>query len=483
MLNLSDLLQKMAARQPENIAVSEGKRSLTYSELWQAVCLVANELESAGVARDGMVGLQLGNSMAYIILTYALWRCGAVVVPIPMELGETEQAELLRTMNLAAVISGKGPREGTARAEMRIIGTVVQVSILHQESTPVRHRVNAALVRFTSGTTHANKGVVLSHEGILERLTAANGVLHIGPDDSVIWCLPMVHHFVVTIILYLWQGAKIILVKTAAYEPFLSEIIRNRATVLYASPFHYDALSRDESGRTIDSVRMAVSTTTALSSDTALRFHARYGLRLVQAYGIIELGLACVNVDDPAGRPTSVGRPVPGFTLRLVNAENYTGLGDGCGEIEIAGPGFFAAYHHPWTPAGEVMDGPWFHTGDVGRIDRDGFLFLCSRVNNVINVAGMKVFAEEIEGVLNSHDAVKESRAYAARHAHLGEVVEAEVVRRDGTAPVSEADLRLHCAGQLASFKVPNRIRFLDGLDRTLTTSKIKRRPAPERPA
>ncbi len=480
MMNLADLLQHAAARYPENIAVSDGERALTYAELWQEVCRAAGELEAVGIGRGRMAGLQLGNSIAFIILTYALWRCGAVVVPIPMEMRESERTELLRTMDLAAVLSSTAPVGEHATVAIDVAGTAITGTVFHRGSAPIRDKVNAAMVRFTSGTTNANKGVVLSHEGILERITAANNALHIGPGDTVMWCLPMAHHFVVTIIQYLWQGAKIVLIRNTAGQPFLDAIIENRGTVLYASPFHYDALSQDASGRGISSVRMAISTTTALPADTALRFFDRYGLHLIQAYGIIELGLACVNVDDPAGRPTSVGQPTPGFRLRLANGEQYIGLGEGCGEIEVSGPGFFAAYYHPWVAARDVMDGPWFHTGDVGRIDSDGFLFLYSRVNSVINIAGMKVFPEEIEHVLDSHDFVKESRAYAVKHAHLGEVVQADVVLRHGVAAVSEDDLRTHCAQRLSSFKVPNRIRFLDGIDRTSTTLKIKRHTAPE---
>jgi len=479
-MNLADLLNNTAARLPGNIAVSDGERALTYAELWQEVCITAGKLEAAGIGRDRMAGLQLGNSIAFIVLTYALWRCGAVVVPIPMEMRDSERTELLRTMDLAAVVSSTAPLSEHATAEIDVAGTAIWCSVLHRESVPIRDKVNAAMVRFTSGTTNANKGVVLSHEGILERITAANNTLHIGPSDTVIWCLPMAHHFVVTIIQYLWQGARIVLVRNAAGQPFLDAITENRGTVLYASPFHYDALSQDASGRGISSVRMAISTTTALPADTALRFFDRYGLRLIQAYGIIELGLACVNVDDPVVRPTSVGRPIPGFRLRLANEEKYVGFGNGCGEIEVSGPGFFVAYYHPWVPAREIMNGLWFHTGDVGRIDSDGFLFLCSRVNSVINIAGMKVFPEEIESVLNSHDFVKESRAYAVKHAHLGEVVEADVVLRHDVATVSEVDLRMYCAKRLSSFKVPNRIRFLDGIDRTSTTLKIKRHAARE---
>ena len=473
-MNLSDLLADTAAGLPGNIAVVDAGRDVTYAELWQTVCRVAGELETAGIGRDRMIGLQFGNSVAFIALTYALWRCGAVVVPIPQEMQDAERSELVRKMNLAAVVSSTKPVSEEVVTQIYVAEETAWISVLHQRPANLRE-LNAALVRFTSGTTNDNKGVVLSHEGILQRITTADDALHVGPDDTVIWCLPMAHHFVVTIIRYLWQGARIVLLRNTACEDFLDEIIRNQGTILYASPFQYDALSRDQSHRTIPSVRRAISTTTALSSETAARLHDRYGIRLMQAYGIIELGLVCVNIDDPEGRPMSVGCPTPGFSLRLVNQGGYADSDNGCGEVEVSGPGFFDAYYDPWIPAGEVMNGEWFHTGDVGRIDTDGFLFLHSRVNSVINVAGMKVFPEEIERVLNSHDSVQESRAYPAKHARLGEVVEADIVLRHDTEKVSENDLRTHCGKFLSSLKVPNRFRFLDRLDRTLTTHKIKR--------
>ena len=482
MQNLANLLQDTASRLPANLAVSEGSRTWTYAQLWQEVCSVAGQLEAAGIGADRMVGLQWSNGAAFIVLTYALWRCGAVVVPIPRELQDAERADLIRAMDLAAIVSAETPPGATCTARIPVAGADARVSVLHTRRAAVKAQVNAALVRFTSGTTNTNKGVVLTHEGILDRITAANRALGIGPEDRIFWCLPMVHHFVVTIILYLRQGAGIVLAQHAAPGDWLPEIAARGVTVLYASPFHYDALSRDTSGRSIASVRLAVSTTTALPADVAARFFERYGLRLVQAYGIIELGLACVNVDDPAGRPMSVGRPVPGFAVRLANADQYADLGAGCGELEVAGPGFFAAYADPWTPAAAVLRGPWFHTGDIGRVDAEGFVFLHSRVNSVIHVAGMKIFPEDVEQVLDMHAAVRESRVYGARHARLGEVVEAEIVLRDG-ATVSADDLRQHCALRLSALKVPNRIRFVNALDRTLTTQKIKRHRQPEDPS
>jgi long-chain acyl-CoA synthetase len=146
---------------------------------------------------------------------------------------------------------------------------------------------------------------------------------------------------------------------------------------------------------------------------------------------------------------------------------------DGCGEVAVAGPGIFDAYVAPWIPRSALLCDGWFSTGDIGRLDADGFLFLLSRKTAVINLAGRKVFPEEIEAVINRHPAVRESRVYGKPHAHLGEVVEAELVL---DPPDSSLDLiRQYCREHLASYKIPMRFSIVSALPRTPVTGKIRR--------
>jgi len=474
-MNLAELLGDSAARFSDKTALVDGDKSVSYSDLWEEVCSTAQTLKSAGITGESMIGLQMGNSIAFVVISYALWRCNAVVVPIPAEMRASESAALGRRMSLNATISGAEPDDEKTVRRIDVAGASVWISALKPGKAMLGEKVNAAFVRFTSGTTSSNKGVVLSHERILDRISAANELLQVGPDDTVMWRLPMSHHFVVTITRYLWKGATIVLLKSIESGYVLNEIAANNGSILYASPFHYDLLAKDKSDRGIDSVRYAISTTSHLSADIASAFRERFGAHLIQAYGIIELGLVCVNTDDPTTRPLSVGHPMRGFSLRLANTDRYACADMPLGEVEVSGPGFFDAYYDPWIPADEIMNGGWFHTGDIGGIDDEGFLFLYSRVDSVINTAGMKLFPEEIEDVLNSHESVRESRVYGVKHAHLGEVPEAEVVLRHNAGDVSEKDVRIHCGRSLSLHKVPNRILFVKQLARTQTTGKIKR--------
>jgi len=264
------------------------------------------------------------------------------------------------------------------------------------------------------------------------------------------------------------HGATIVLARHVLARAFLEAVNRWRGTVLYAAPFHYALLAREGSGANFSSVRLAVSTTCPLPQDVAEDFFRRFHLPLAQALGIIELGLVSLNTDDPRERWNSVGRQIDGFGVRILAPDE-----NGCGEVAIAGPGMFDAYASPWSSRKQITHEGWFTTGDIGRLDADGFLFLSGRKTAVINLAGRKVFPEEIEAVLNRHPAVRESRAYGRAHPHLGEVVEADVVLAESRADL--ASLRDFCRARLASFKIPSRLHVVDTLPRTAATGKIRR--------
>jgi long-chain acyl-CoA synthetase len=461
-MNLTELLDRTTIRWPQKPALVEGEIILSYAGLVQKISELASQLQALQVKPGCRIGLHQPNSINYIALTFALWRLKAVVVPIPMEYTEMELSDIIATMQLEAIV-GEKPRGQSLPLQSNCFFTRLTPAV-----PPDNHGLNIAFIRFTSGTTSACKGVVLSHETILDRLITANKVLCIGPNDTVMWCLPMSHHFLVTIVLYLSEGATIVLGRHVFLaQPFLDATNRWHGTVLYAAPFHYALLSRDGSGAGLASVRLAVSTTCPLPQDVAVNFQTRFGLSLTQALGVIELGLVCVN-DDPATRWNSVGRPLPEYALNIRNPDS-----DGCGEVRFAGPGFFDAYDNPWTWREQLMPDGWFATGDVGRVDEQGYLLLAGRKAAVINLAGCKVFPEEIEAVLNRHPAVRESRVFGRVHPHLGEVVEAEIVLSAEMASIE--NLPHFCREQLASFKIPTRFHVVPTLPRTSATGKIRR--------
>jgi long-chain acyl-CoA synthetase len=464
-MNLTELLDRTARRWPDKAAFIEENLTVSYGALAAQVAAWAEKLQRIDLPPGSRVGLQYPNSVQYVALTFALWHVQAVVVPLPTECTAEEIAEITTAMELAGRLS-------PAPAETAVpLGPDCFFTKFHPPQPPDNHGLNLAFIRFTSGTTSARKGVALAHETIRDRVTSANRAFGIGPDDTVIWCLPMAHHFLITIVLYLSVGATVVLARHVLAKPFLEAINRWKGTVLYAAPFHFAMLARDNSELKVTSVRLAVSTTCALPQSVAEDFYRRFEISLVQALGVIELGLVSLNTDDPRGRWNSVGRPAGDVRVRIHNPD-----AEGCGEVAVAGPGIFDAYVAPWVPREQVLRDGEFFTGDIGRMDVDGYLFLLSRQTAVINLAGRKVFPEEIEAVLNRHPAVRESRVYGRAHSHLGEVVEAELVLDPPDANLDS--VREFCRVHLAAYKIPTRFTLVAALPRTPVTGKIRRAAA-----
>ncbi|MFM2167421.1 MAG: hypothetical protein RIS79_1792 [Verrucomicrobiota bacterium] len=324
--------------------------------------------------------------------------------------------------------------------------------------------LNAAFIRFSSGTTARSKGVVISHETLLARITAANEALRIGTEDRVLWVLPMAHHFAVSIILYLYHGATTILAPASDPAVMLRLMREHAATVMYGSPYHYTLLASQPEAAAMKSLRLAVSTAFALNQEVADLFHAKTGLHLTQGMGIIEAGLPLLNLEHAATHPTSVGKPTPSFEVKLDD-----------GELLLRGPGLFDAYLSPWQPREAVLRDGWFPTGDIAEIDETtGSIFLRGRVRSVINVGGMKCFPEEVEAVLTSHPSVKAARVLARPHAALGFVPVAEVIAENGAETSLTGELKRLCQQRLSAYKVPLLITFVAELPLT-ASGKLRR--------
>jgi long-chain acyl-CoA synthetase len=479
-MNLDELFQQTARRQPEQPAIIDARAGIrTYRELTEEIDRAASELRRAGVSAGDCVGLHCASGANYIVLNYAIWRCGGCVVPVPMELAPDEKAEIARQIALDYVVSPKAQATQLAAVthddQTELSAGFVLAPALRLCNRPAGFaEINAAFIRFTSGTTGASKGVVLSHETIFDRITAANGVLMLGPPDRVAWLLSMSYHFAVSIVAYLNFGAAIILPENHLAPAVVDAVDRYQATIMYASPMHYTLIAGYQGTVPLTSLRLALSTTSSLTAATARQFRERCGISLSQALGIIEVGLPCINTEHAAEKPESVGRVLPAYELRLDDA----GFGD-LKQLAFRGPGLLDAYYHPWRRREELMVEGWFRTGDVGEVDADGCIHLRGRSSDVINSAGMKFFPQEVEKVLVSHPLVAEACVFARDHERFGEIPCARV-RLEGTVDKSNAEnvpnkLRRYCEQHLASYKVPLEIEVVRRLPRT-GSGKVLRR-------
>jgi long-chain acyl-CoA synthetase len=287
----------------------------------------------------------------------------------------------------------------------------------------------------------------------------------------------MSHHFVVSILLFLRKGATIVVANQRFPFSVLEAAQRVRFTFIYGSPVHFYLLgvSNLVSPEAFANVRMAISTSMKMSPDIFAQFSRKFGITPSEAYGIIEIGLPFINAEPGDCGKNTVGKILPDYQLQIENPDR-----DGVGEVLIKGNGMFDAYFHPWRLREQCLRNGWFDTGDLGRIDEQGRLCLLGRSKTIIVCAGMKIFPEEVEEVINSLPGVKESLVSGKEHAHFGQIPIAQVVVNpniDEPSNVIES-LRSLCCQKLSSYKVPVEFRAVKSLPRTIS-GKLARQSTP----
>ena len=437
-----------AADRRATALVCDGQE-ITYGALIERVEAAAASIAALPAAR---VALDCPNGVAHVVLALAIVRAGKCLVPLASELAGPERERIIRETGVGAILNASG--------EARAVPVAADVGFEEHALAAL----NPAFIRFSSGTTGDSKGVVISHESLLARITAANCGLRITPQDRIVWILPMAHHFAVSIMLYLHAGATTLIVNSHLAADVLAAGRRPGGTVLYGAPFHHAMLAAEPSAQPWPTLRLAVSVAASLSLKTAQAFDGRYGVPLSQGLGVIEVGLPLLNLHSARAKPGSVGRPQPDFV-----AEVRAG-----GGLYLRGPGVFDAYLRPWRRREDVLEDGWFRTGDLAEIDADGDFHLLGRSHSVINVGGLKCFPEEIEAVLVEFPGVAAARVYGKENSRFGAVPAAQIEAGDPAQPPKISELTSYCRRRLAAYKVPVAFELAERITRT-ASGKIKR--------
>jgi acyl-coenzyme A synthetase/AMP-(fatty) acid ligase len=329
-------------------------------------------------------------------------------------------------------------------------------------------------MRFTSGTTGDAKCVILSHRALWERTEAANKGLKLTSADRILWVLPMAYHFIVSILLYIRYGVGVIVCEDFLAENLLHRANDYNATVLYGAPLHIRLLARSTTKTGFTTLQRVISTTTGIDPEICKTFFERYAIPVIQALGIIEVGIPLINSSDAGRHPESVGKPMPSFKVDIVD-DAFKSLPPGqVGRLAVCGPGMFDGYLSPSRSAASVLHDGMFVTGDLALQTTDGLVVIQGRTSSAIHVSGNKVFPDEIENILLEYPGVRQAKVFGQPHEVLGEVISAQV-EWNGEAPFDAESIRHHCTKHLSAYKIPQHIVAESHIDVTHSGKVIRR--------
>jgi long-chain acyl-CoA synthetase len=498
MSNLALDLIATARRIPHRTATIADDATMTYAELDAASSRLATFLEREGIGMGDRVGIMLPNVPAAPIAYYGIWRLGGIAVPMNPLMQGREVAFYLSNTGAKALIAtpdfADAARQGadTAGSKSWIVDDAELARLtdgLPEFGEPVeRNASDTAVVLHTSGTTGTPKGAELTHGSLgSNRDVVMRRLLKLTDDDVVLACLPLFHVFGMTCAMNAAIAAGAGLSLMARFDPSkaIERIRQDRVTVLEAVPTMYTALLSVADRFSPDataSLRTCVSGGAALPVAVLNDFEKTFDAIILEGYGLSETSPAATfNHPDAERRPGSIGTPIEGVQLRLVDeACNEVPTGSP-GEIQVKGPNVMKGYWNLPEATAQSISGGWFSTGDIAVVDEDGYYWIVDRKKDLIIRGGYNVYPREIEEVIHEHPAVAQVAVIGIAHDSLGEEVGAAVVLKAGvTAEVEE--LRRFVKGRVAAYKYPRRIWFLDSLP-TGPTGKLLRRevkPPPE---
>ena len=477
--NLSDLVRAAATATPDKAALLFHGETVTWAELDARVSAAARGLAALGARPGDRVAIHLGNTPDFAVAYFGTLRAGCVALPVNTGYTAGEIAHVLTDSGATIVITSVATA-GLVQAPTVVVTASAEWRALLADRTPadsVGGGEDLAVLLYTSGTSGRPKGAMLTHRALLANLSQTSQIDPpvMADDDVVLLVLPLFHVFGLNGALgaVAMHGATGVL--TERFDPVetLDLIRRHGVTNLVGAPPMYVAWSMlPDVGDAFTSVRLALSGAAPLPPNVLHRVLDVTGHHVFEGYGLTETApVLTTTLMSEVAKAGSIGRPVPGIELRLVDERGLPVEEGDPGEIVVRGANLFSGY---WP---DGADGPdddgWFATGDVAVLDDDGDLHLVDRRRELVLVSGFNVYPREVEEVIEALDGVAEVAVLGIPHPYTGESVKALVVLEPG-ASLTADDVIAHCATRLARFKCPTAVSFVDELPHT-STGKVSK--------
>jgi long-chain acyl-CoA synthetase len=493
-LNLNENLKNSAARFPSNIAYTFLYQSTTYAELDHEVDCVAAGLSAAGIRKGDKVALLLGNCPEFVTAYYGILRAGAVVVPINPTYTSGEISYILSNSDTKAVITDASLestisplKEQLEHLKMVIYTEPIKSEwsweILFQETndifvSPSIHEDDLAVILYTSGTTGKPKGAMLSHRNMVSNVESMSRLTEFSEEDRIITVLPMFHVFCISVCINIpiACGATIVIVPKFSPAEVINTIRREKATLFAGVPTMFSFMLQvpQSTAEDFSSIRACFSGGASIPVELLHRFEEKYNVRILEGYGLSETApVTAFNPLRGTRKPGSVGKDVPDVKNKVVDPEGIEVPRGEIGELIVKGPNVMMGYLGMPEATSSALKDDWFYTGDLARMDEEGYIYIVDRKKDMILFGGYNVYPREVEEVLYQHPAIVEAAVVGITDKEYGEIVKAFVVSNDECTTMD--DILHFCQDKLAKYKLPKQVEFMKELPKNSTGKILKR--------
>ena len=501
---LGDILRRSARRTPDRIAVEFAGEQLTYAGLDAAVQRVACALQSHGVVPGEKIAILSRNSLAFILMRFAIARLGAVLVPVNYMLNGKEIAYILRhsgarilcTDSLHAGVAREAaatdtaietfiwlPGEGQGAPEPGMVSfhDLLSTPADAPWSEPDLHGGMLAQILYTSGTESLPKGAMLTHDSVIAQYVSVMIAAEYSAADTMLHAMPLFHCAQLDTFFgpFLYNGARNVILSAPVPEAVLAAIEKSRITSFFAPPTVWISLLRSPAFERHDlsSLKKCYYGASIMPVAILQELQQRLpGVRFWNIYGQTEIAptATVLGPEDQIRKAGSAGRPVLNVETRIVDDDCIEVARGTVGEIVHRSPHLLVGYFNDEARTAEAFAGGWFHSGDLGVMDDEGYITVVDRKKDMIKTGGENVSSREVEETVYRLPAVSEVAVIALSDPHWVEAVTAVVVVKSGQQ-LDEATVVEHCRAQLAHFKCPKRVIFADGLPRNPSGKILKR--------
>ncbi|NEP00062.1 MAG: long-chain fatty acid--CoA ligase [Symploca sp. SIO2E9] len=490
-MNIADHIENATRLFPNKTALIFEDKSFSYKQLEQMANRIANGLQGLGIHRGDRVALFLPNIPEFLISYLGMLKLGAVAVSVNAMLKSSEVRFILKDCTAKAVITTEELSEQVPELELPELQHIliaegkvnkgISLAQLIESASPNTRAVemdchDPAAIVYTSGTTGFPKGATLSHGNVISNMYSQNRCCGMGPDDRLLLYLPLFHCFGQNAIFNagISACATIILQRRFKLEQVLEAIATEQITMFFGVPTIFIKLL-NLNAPNLNSVRYYFSAAAPMPVEVAQRWYKKHGLVIHEGYGLTETSPCASYNHNLKYKLGSIGSPIENVEMKIVNSDGVEVQPGELGEITVRGPNLMLGYwNRPWETTQAIQNG-WFYTGDIGRMDEEGYFYIVDRFKDMINVSGFKVYPAEVENVIYQHPAVAEVAVYGVRDRIKGEIVKTKIVLKAGKK-IKEEEIINFCREKMAAYKLPQTVTFVDSIPKNATGKLLKRK-------